>query len=694
VQFPFEIGANATTYAVNAVLLFGLVALVARLGKTTGVPYVRIASISVLLLADACAMLWVDCSAKSVAYVTVLFSLAAVTFPPGLTSGLSNALGPKRFGLYLASVFSTTALFYVYLPITTFLTSPGELSIHLQYLVTENAKAGMVILYAASALYAMVFSPRLKSLLTLLAVSALLLSLVYAYVFPFGYPMMNGLMFEQIPIAPAVLAQRAVVDALTVPVGVLLSLYALVKLGGQRVLLLVVLLNVSLALTAAVTVAQDRTDTGREVDQGSADSGPPVRFSKTHNNVLVIFLDRFMGGFVEDIMKDDPSINTALEGFTWYPRTLAPGENSLAGIHAMLGGYDYTPHEVNKRNAPLRDISVEAFSILPYNFSKKGYTANLVSPRGLGFTVEGDCSFMDMPGVNCSHIPASITRDLAKQNGVSMNVLADSMYADLLVLLSLMRGTPYLMRAVVHERGPWRPFLDHSAGTTFKQWAELKSLPALSNTEAEESNFNVFFNMLPHEPYFMGEDCVPKPIRLKNHRAARKRGYNNFGYQHYVAARCALRIVADYMTWLRDAGVYDNTKIVIVSDHGIAGRVEDHSSRAVAGGTKSADYVRSRSVLFVKERNAHGTLRISEAYLPNAETPRIVCEEIGGCVNPYLNNKSIEAHGRHDPFYVDFVPWQFNEQAPNAFRIESTMTLTGGDPYDKAGWKGKPPRRN
>lgn len=692
-QLPFEIGTNATTYGLNAVVLFGLVALVGRLGKTSGVPYIRIAILSALLLVDACAMLWVDCSARSVAYIAIVFSLAATTFPSGLTAGLTASLGSKRFALYLVSVFSTAALFYVYLPITTFLTSPGELSIHLEYLINENAKAGMVILYAASALYAMVFSARLKSLLTLLAMSTLLLSLVYAYVLPFGYPMMNGLMFEQIPIEASVLAQRAVVDALVIPASALLCLFTLVKFGAPRVLLVIVLLNVSLGLAAAVTVTQDRADTGTKLSQGATEGGPPVRFSKTHNNVLVVFLDRFMGGFVERILADDPSISTALEGFTWYPRTLAPGENSLAGIHAMLGGYDYTPREFNKRNKPLRDTSVEAFSILPYNFSKKGYVANVVSPRGLGFTVEGDCSFLTMPGVHCSHIPAAVTRNLAEKNGVSMKVLADSMYADLLVLLSLMRGTPYLMRAVVHERGPWRPFLDHSAGTTFKQWAELKSLPALSTADANESNFNVFFNMLPHEPYFMGEDCVPKSTRLKNHRAAKKRGYNNFGYQHYVAARCALRIVADYMQWLRNAGVYDNTKIVIVSDHGIAGRVEDHSSRAKAGGTTSADYVRSRSVLIVKDRNAHGPMQVSEEYLPNAETPRIVCEEIGGCVNPYLNNKTIEAHGRRDPFHVDFVPWQFNEQKPNEFRIRGTMTLTGGDPYDASGWKGRPPRR-
>ena len=74
--------------------------------------------------------------------------------------------------------------------------------------------------------------------------------------------------------------------------------------------------------------------------------------------------------------------------------------------------------------------------------------------------------------------------------------------------------------------------------------------------------------------------------------------------------------------------------------------------------------------------------------MPNAEMPRIVCEDIGGCVNPYLNNRPIEARGRDDPFQVSLVPWQFSLQEPDAFVIRSQLTLKGRDPYDARGWSG------
>jgi hypothetical protein len=95
---------------------------------------------------------------------------------------------------------------------------------------------------------------------------------------------------------------------------------------------------------------------------GAQDLQQPLRFSKTKPNVLIVFLDRFMGSYVEEILAARPELAQRLSGFTWYPRTVSAGENSIAGVHAMLGGYDYTPYAMNARHEPLVDLSTEAFS--------------------------------------------------------------------------------------------------------------------------------------------------------------------------------------------------------------------------------------------------------------------------------------------------------------------------------------------
>ncbi|MEM6797691.1 MAG: hypothetical protein AAF725_27230, partial [Acidobacteriota bacterium] len=506
-------------------------------------------------------------------------------------------------------------------------------------------------------------------------------------------PAMNGLMFEQIPVPQAELAARALADFLALALIAFGSLLAIRRAGGRSVLLGLLLVNVSLLAVSSMQVRQE-TAAASELEEASspeARSLPrPLRFSKEQPNVLLIFLDRFMGGFVERILAEEPELSQRLQGFTWYPLTVAAGENSIAGLHPLLGGYDYIPRAMSARDLPLRDVSTEAYKIMPYNFTQRGYEANVVNPRGLGFTLDGDCSFLEMDGVTCSHISLEVTRRLAEEYGIPLEVLSDANYANFLALLGLMRSTPYVIKEVMLQRGPWAPILGHSAGSTFHQWAELKSLPDVTDTGAEKSQYNSVFNILPHEPYFMSKDCrvVPEPEALTVEELAFQGYSSNFEWYHAVAARCTLLLVADYFDWMRAQGIYDNTKIVMASDHGIVGEsMTDRSSRAVAGGTTDSIFVRTRSVLFVKDREAREALAISEEFLPNAEVPRILCEEIGGCVNPFLDDRPIEAFGRDDPFIITFVPWQFNQQDPTKFVINDEMMLIGKDPYRASNWR-------
>lgn len=631
--------------------------------------------------------LWYLCSPWAVA---ALSAAALVGFKwakgPGWDE-VAGRLGRYRLPIYLLSVFGIALLALVAIPITTFLTSPGEIDIHLNRMLRVNLRDVMVAVYAAAALYALASVAKARAMLALVAAGAFFLAWFYAFAMPFGYPMMSGLAFEQLPVSVPTMLLRSLLDlAIVVAVGFALR-FVLARRGPRPIMATIVIANLSACIAAGVSAQRDHVGTAGGT-ASDAVVAKPLKFSRTRPNTLVIFLDRFMGSYVESILASDPGLARRLSGFTWYPRAVSAGENSIAGVHPMLGGYDYTPTEMNARNRPLRDLSVEAFSILPYNFAKKAYRVNVVSPRGLGFTMMGDCKFLAIDGVECSHIPASISHRKAVEMGFSMNALAESNYADLLVLLGSMRIAPYLLKDAIYARGPWKPFLDHSAGTTFREWAELGAFDELTEVDSGASSFNFISNILAHEPYFMGQDCLPQPTKpVIGDADLRRSGTGSFfSFQHAVAARCALLSVADYMDFLKSSGVYDNTTIAIVSDHGIVGDVEDHSSRAVAGGTTDRAYVRFRPLVLVKPAGAQGDLRVSEQYTPNAEVPAILCRDIGGCVNPYLGNKRIAALGRDDPFPVSLVPWQFSLQEPNAFVIKQQLVLKGKDPFDAKNW--------
>ena len=457
---------------------------------------------------------------------------------------MTAALGKLRLPLFLMAVLTLAALIYLFVPITTFLTSPGELSIHLDFLFTRNMRDAMVMVYLALALYMLAFSERLRTALTLAAIAAAVLSLIYSYALPFGYPMMAGLTFEQVPASPLERVPRLLTDLAVVALVAFGLRWVLVRFGPGSLIAAAVIVNLSLGTAAGVGIFRDRV--GEAGGPGSAAqlAEQPLKFSRTQPNVLIVFLDRFMGSYVESTLQSDPALADRLSGFTWYPRTLAAGENSIAGVHPMLGGYDYLPVAMNARNLPLRDLSVEAFAILPRNFAAKGFRVNVVNPNGLGFTMNGDCSYLEFDRVHCSHIPVSVSKHTAQQMNFPLNDLATANYADLLVLLGAMRAAPYATKEVVLRRGPWQPFLDHSAGTTFREWAELRALPALTDSSSIEPNMNFVSNILAHEPYYMGEDCLPRRERfILPPEEFRRRGHASmFSLQHANAARCVLLV--------------------------------------------------------------------------------------------------------------------------------------------------------
>ena len=682
-------------YPVNAFLVVLIVAKGVFSPRLALRPAIRLALVGAFSLFDACLILWMEPRTRAVAYWALIFVLAAWWVPQKPIQSLTRALGKARFPIYLLSVTMVAGLVYAHLPIATFFSSPGEIGTHFPYLTRHNVRDGIAAIDLAMLAYAVMIETRLRSALTFLALMVAALALVYAYVLPFGYPVMSGLTFEQTTVPTGELFGRGLADCAVIFATSALMLWVLARFRGRSIAVALIIVNVSLVLGSAIRVGQHVDESEGNLQSQQAVGPPadkPFAFSPSQPNVLIIFLDRFMGGFVEEILRQQPELKERLDGFTWYPRTLAAGQNSIAGVHPTFGGYDYLPAAMNARNQPLKELSVEAYQLLPYNFGRKGYQVHFVNPRGLGFTIEGNCSYMQMSHVHCTHIDSAISRRRAAEVGMPLAELATENYAELLTLLGSMRTSPYTLKESILRFGRWGKFIAHSAGTTFRQWAELKALPELTNTRSNEKNFNIVWSILPHEPHFIGEDCQPRRARLLyNDAEVHQRGHSSlFELQHAVTARCALMLVADYLDFLKKAGVYDTTKIVVVSDHGIVGDAEDHSSRAVQGGTTANIFVRSRSLLLVKEENKHGDLAVSEEFRPNADVPQIVCEQIGGCVNPHLDDKPLTGLDKGQPFPVTLVPWRFSAQKPHAFVIEREMALVGDDPYDAAAWRNLP----
>ncbi|MBQ6522994.1 MAG: hypothetical protein IJI15_09255, partial [Atopobiaceae bacterium] len=108
----------------------------------------------------------------------------------------------------------------------------------------------------------------------------------------------------------------------------------------------------------------------------------------------------------------------------------------------------------------------------------------------------------------------------------------------------------------------------------------------------------------------------------------------------YHVNMAAMLRLAEWFDYLRANGVYDNTRIIIVSDHGYPhAQFEDLLFDEGDPYDRTRLNVNSFNPLFmVKDFDAHG-FTVSDEFMTNADTPTIALEGIvEDPVNPYTGN--------------------------------------------------------
>lgn len=149
-------------------------------------------------------------------------------------------------------------------------------------------------------------------------------------------------------------------------------------------------------------------------------------------------------------------------------------------------------------------------------------------------------------------------------------------------------------------------------------------------------------------------------------------------YHHYINERHTLYILLDFFEKMKAMGIYDNTQIVLVSDHG-------HYNSLVYQ-PKKLPYNR-HGLLMVKDYNSHGPLAIKPDFMQTSDVPSIVCSKIEGCDGvPGLETITadrVRYHFHNEAFFFPITAVRFPEYY--TFFINGTM-------YDADSWSMPPPK--
>ena len=379
--------------------------------------------------------------------------------------------------------------------------------------------------------------------------------------------------------------------------------------------------------------------------------------SKNGKNVAVFMLDMAMGSYIPYFMNEKPELKDAFAGFTHYANTISYGAHTIFGAPPIFGGYEYTPAEMNKRsNELLVAKHNEALKVMPVLFGQEGFKVTVCDPplanygRGNGLAIYDEYPYVDAYNLKREYGELFQQKDELSSNAVEDN--KRNFY-----FFGLLKSAPLFAQKYLYDRGGYLSgkimgqeitSLYTSLGVKndfLKDIFCLDNLAEMTDIVDDGNNLVLLTNETPHSPCLLQlPDYLPnKRVNNANLIDYTSKDFTIDGKRleviderqvsYYHANMATLIKMADWFNYLRENNVFDNTKIILVADHG---RPVRHFSDWKMGRESLEAYY---PLLMVKDFGEK-EFKVSNEFMTNADVVTLATNGIvDNPVNPFTGKK-------------------------------------------------------
>ena len=456
-----------------------------------------------------------------------------------------------------------------------------------------------------------------------------------------------------------------------------------------------------------------------EINESSSSEMPEITLSKNGKNVVIIELDRALGTLIPYIFNEKPELKEKFSGFTYYPNTISYGNCTVFGVPSLFGGYEYTPEKINERSSEsLVSKHNEALKVLPVLFGENGYKVTICDPPYAGYNQISDLSiYKDHPEFKCYITDGRFNYFDSDEEGADStesyeyrNEIRNRNF----FCFALMKTSPLIIQETLYNDGSYNKSdkmsentgnvlsatslvhrisgLSKSTGyekVFLDSYNVLKKLPVITKiTSDSENNLLLLSNDTTHSPCLLQEPEYIPSLNVDNTKydVDMEKRYtangtvlplvNEYQVTHYHVNMAALIQLANWFDYLRENGVYDNTRIIISADHGRG--LGQFNVRC-----NNTDMEYYMPLYLVKDFNSTG-FKTSTEFMTIADTPAIATSGlINDPKNPFTGNP-INSQPKAGPQIVYFTT-DHNPDKGNIFKPLSRFVLKG-NPHDPANW--------
>lgn len=474
---------------------------------------------------------------------------------------------------------------------------------------------------------------------------------------------------------------------------------------ATTVLLLAIVAIGGMSVVNLFTINKSINGLVNNITETDSTDMPDFQLSKDGQNVVVLMLDRGINYYVPAIFNEKPELKEKFDGFVHYSNTISHAAHTNFGTPGIYGGYEYTPVEMNKRDDELLvDKHNEALLMMPTLFKQNNYDVTVIDAPYANYKNYTDLTIFEENGIKAHIAKGKFSDDKMKQQTI------DSNYRNFFCF-SIMKCLPLYVQPAMYSEGgyhnDYRPQAQYGASIakgTPKNYLEavavLQNLSTMSDIrDGSKNTFSIIYNDTPHNPVLLEapDYTVSENIDNTKYDAENADRFNigngktlnvenAFQMTAYHVNMASLIEVGKWLDYLREEGVYDNTRIIIVSDHAFP--LDLYPELDLDKNANDIHFMGEYyfPMLMVKDFNATG-FETNDEFMTNADVPTIATDGlIENPENPFTG-KPINSDEKyaHDQFMIISVEWNVEENNGTTFFADEWASVSG-DTTDINNW--------
>jgi hypothetical protein len=405
-------------------------------------------------------------------------------------------------------------------------------------------------------------------------------------------------------------AWRGVIDTALWLTVILTALYGFKRFGK----LIVVAATVTFAIQSAALGLSflTRPSLAMTADEHAIDEQQyqaMFRFS-AEKNVFHLVMDGFQSDVFNDIVEDPDfrHLRESLTGFTLFDQHIGTFPYTQLTVPLIVSGRTY-------RN----EIPVDDF----VRDTMQGDTI-LSAAKTAGFEIDVASQVALRKAYAAGAYTNTYDTPSNRQVGDRDYVVNDAVR---LIDLSLFRLFPHFVKAYIYEDELWfvQSWFRDADYLSIRYFSELKFLEDMARemkADREAPVYKLFHLMLSHRPTVGNEQCEYDGTRTTSRQNVT------------IQARCGLKRVVDVLNAMKDIGIYDNSLIVLMADHGAWVPAEGYvqggdQSRGSMGGPSPVVAGMAVPVLAIKPPHSRLPMQISSAPTTIGDVPATIAALMG-----------------------------------------------------------------